>query len=207
MTNISYFPGRDSFAELVRTLESTLFAIRGEGLTPWTNIFEGFTRRARALQELGASAEMRYQFACEVESMFGGLGSFDSAFQADRWSAVLSNLENAISSVLRDGWRELGKPVHSIPPSEHFEVGQFVRLIPGEIISMSRLGPGRKAPASPLIYRVVARIANDLDGMPRYHLESESRGWIARHNAIRIANDKPVNPEVRMPRGDYRLAS
>lgn len=150
----------------------------------WLGVFEKHREAGAALAKRFSNPHEISAFAREVESVFGGMGSFNDSYYSKEWDAMKEALFAAIQAVLKECWAARGKPVHSIPNTALFEVGAAVKLVKGAVISIGRDETERHAPESRLTYRVVEKISEDIDGMPRYHVKSDSHAWLARHEAL-----------------------
>ena len=159
-------------------------AMRDEDDQFWLGVFEKHLETGSSLEKRFANPNDISAFAREVESVFGGMGSFNDSYYSRQADAMKEALFAAIQAVLKECWAARGKPVHSIPNAEIFGVGTAVRLVSGAVISIGRDEVVQYAPDSRLTYKVMERIEDDIDGMPRYLVKADSHVWFARHEAL-----------------------
>jgi hypothetical protein len=123
--------------------------------------------------------------AKNVQAMYGAMGSFNDNMYSDGLKKKQETLYSAAENVIRLTRKELGGTWIEVKDTEIFQPGAFVELIKGEVISLNRDESPLFAPSSRLKYRVVSRVSNDIDNMPRYHIKADSHVRWVRHNAIR----------------------
>ena len=175
------------FKALVRSLDSMIGALSLEDPNDyWLAGLRAF--QSRAASDCGSSpAEAWNKLAKDIISIYGAMGSFNDNLYPQHLRDLQSALYGAAENVIRSTRRELGGSWVSLPDTQLFRTGQRVALVQGEIIALQRDETPVKAPSSPLVYVVLGRVSNDIDNMPRYHIQSDSHVRYARHNALRSA--------------------
>ena len=148
----------------------------------WFSQIDGFLDIARS-EDLTCSDY--YDLGASISSIFGGMDSFNDTNYSAHAEDLKSQLYEANRDLLRSAWRALGRTTHKVPDKEILHVGDHVKLIAGETISMRPSGETRAAPISKLLYRVRDVYPPDIDGMPVYFIQADSHCWVARHNALK----------------------
>lgn len=149
----------------------------------WLTRLRAFSNRAASLGE-SSLPEQWNTLARDVLSIYGAMGSFNDNMYRQHLRDQQGFLYSAAENTVRSTRRELGGTWVNIPDVQQFLLGQSVVLIKGETIALQRDETLVRAPSSPLIYKVLGRISNDIDNMPRYHIKSDSHVRYARHNAL-----------------------
>ena len=172
---------------LVQSIDAMVRAISEEDPNDyWLTDLRAFQRRATSACKPSCPEEWN-QLAKDIISIYGAMGSFNDNLYPQHLRDLQSALYGSAEDVVRSTRRELGGTWVSLSDTQLFRTGQKVRLIQGEIIALQLDEKPVKAPDSPLTYVVLGRLSNDIDNMPRYHIQSDSHVRYARHNALRTA--------------------
>jgi len=175
------------FVLLVQELATCTGAI--ERVAPedyWLKELHSFQERAASYTEQGQAVEWN-QLGKDIVGIYGAMGSFNDNMYPNAVREQQNSLYIAAENVVRCTRKELGGTWFDIPATDQLKVGDEVKLIKGQVISLLRDETPQMAPQSPMIYKVISLLTNDVDNMPRYHIKADSHVRYARHNALRKA--------------------
>ena len=169
--------------ELLNRLKSTSKKVQVDN-TQWANILSNLALEGKSIKDDKWKA--RYEFGRKVESIFGGMGSFNDIYVSNSAEEEKELLYEAVGRYLRECWIKIGKIENTIPDEELFCIGDRVNLIEGEVIYLNRNGSESKAPKSDFTYVVVSIDTPDISGMPTYTIRFKNKYRSARHNALKM---------------------